>query len=1074
MIKNRGGRVIDSHATMHTLFEAHAKENPHHIAIVFEDQTLTYGELNQKANQLAHHLKLYHFKPDTLIGISLPRSPDLLIAILGILKAGLAYVPLDENHPPARIKYILEETKLPLLITHSTFSDIFYLYPERLFFLDHKKSELIKESQDNPPPISKAHHLAYVIFTSGSTGHPKGVLIEHGSLVNYIHWFSHYSESSPQKRIDFSANFVFDIAITTSIGALALGLQVVIVTEKVKHHIRKYLQHLSRHKINIVKLTPSYFRLMLDEVKNNTLDLSHLQTLVLGGENLLTKDCREWLKYYPHHVLFNEYGPTETTVAVTHYKITSANINQLDKVVPIGKAGFNVTCKLLDYDKDAEKGELYISGLSLARGYLNQASLTSHFFREEAGERWYKTGDICRLLSDGNIEFIHRVDDQVKIRGYRIELGEIETCLAQHPDIKAAAVLVQEQSANEKRLVAYYVPRYANKILNENELQTFLQQRLTFYMIPSYFIALKHLPLNANGKLDKKAILTHKTTKSLMLPMNVIEDKTTDIWREIFNAKEINLHSDFFELGGHSLTAVRMITKIEKEFGVFLRLEDVYKAYTISDLTKIIASSEVKSENTLTVAPSTYDDIIPLSDFQLTIWIANIYEPRAQQLNIIGRRRVAVKFDIAALNFAFELLFKKHEVLCYHASKRWPMQRFRNAKQFNIVEEDLSKLPESERELALERSLQSLRNGGKWPKEGPLLLVKIMQLSEQVSELQICAAHLDFDDASIDILLKDLSYFYGLYNKNISQPILITHAQYKDYVFYERMLLNQTLEKQLKFWETYFEDTTLVTLPSQDVVKNMGKRSYSTYLELPDHLSKNINTLRANFHVSYLDLLTAALSLGLKKLAGHLNKEKIAINIIKSTRDQEAFDDMIGCFLGVDLIKVDMAASSHLIEVAKNVQRSKLETAKEQNCSGMAKLACLHKKYKPGFFMRHFLNTILYCYCGVLKKYQLNPKILQLYAKLSSLRTAQQFIIDINLLTNFVAPQGKDCLFGGKTLPTRLYPYDVSRIDNVLDISFMKDEVSRKSFLIISGNLTQSFREALGDEMIKVLQESIT
>ncbi len=1079
-------QALHDAVTMHALFEKCAEKKPHHIAIVFEGRSLTYGELNQKANQLAHYLQNRGVQQNTLIAISMARSPELMIAILAVLKANCAYLPLDETHPAERLLYILNDAKAPVLLTQSTSSEKYSPYQGEKILLDSMWPTIDTHPSHNPSTISNSENLAYVIYTSGSTGKPNGVLIEHKSLVNYINWFGHYSQCRPQDRVDFSANFIFDMAVTTSIAALALSLQVVIYPDGIKKDIQQYLDYLNKNKINIIKLTPSYFKLMAQEIKNYVVDLPHLQSIILGGENLFTVDCRDWLATYHKHHLFNEYGPTEATVAITHYKITSKNVHQLLATVPIGKPGFNIECLLLGDNKlpvpHGEIGELYISGSCLARGYLNQTELTSKRFLQinASNQRWYQTGDLCRYLPDGNIEFIARADDQVKIRGYRIEQGEIAAALASYPLIKDVVVIARGNLPHEKQLVAYLILKDKALIPSKNDLRRYLQQQLVDYMIPSNFVILDAFPLTANGKLDKEALPSPTLSCDNFSSQSgsILEQKIIVIWQEEFHLKKINSNANFFELGGYSLIAARIISKIEKVFGKKIRLEDFYKADSIKQLAIIVESAESGIKNMTSISnDSTTSTNIALSDFQLMLWMSNTFEPKAKKLNIIAKRRLSGKLDLSALNFAFASLFKKHEILSYRIATFFPEQSLEKNIPFEIFEKNLSNYSAIEREAALSASLDALLNHYPWKKHQPMIIAKLFYLGDALSELQIGIPHIIFDNFSEKILFSYLSTAYKLYKTgdNAKKHTLPESIQYKDYVSYEHSRLNQNVEKAIHFWGEYLRHTRLLTLPSAEIIQDMKKNNiaYSTYLELADDTLENLQTICTDFHVTITDIICGAIAIALKKVAGHLNRDEIFINIVKSTRDNETFDKIIGCFIRLDPIKIDINTNLNLIELSKFIQQSRIEIEPYQTCSGIIKIASVDKSYRKKFIKNNFFKIASILYAAFFNKLKLNPKILAMCGRINFLRTKQNFLIDVNLLENFIFPETDKNLFGYKIVESKTHHYDLSNIDNILDICLFRNESIDQAYLVISGNLTASFRQQLGNEINNSLKTLI-
>lgn len=1064
---------MDSALTIHQLVENQAEQWPGHIAILDAHSSYDYNSLNRKANQIAHHLLSFAPVPDNLIAIAVEPSPQLIIGIVAILKAGCGYLPLDAKQPADRLQYILEDTKAPILITQSHLKERFSGYSGHIILIDQIWNELT-QPESNPNCPVKPENLAYTIYTSGSTGKPKGVLIEHKSVVNYIKWFNEYSRCQPQDRIDFSSSIIFDMAVTTTITALASGLQVVICPDEIKKNITQYLFHLKKNKINIIKLTPSYFKVLIQEAKNKPVALPDLTSIILGGEVLFTKECTLWLGLYPKHALYNEYGPTEATVAVSQYKVTKENLPSLGMIVPIGKPGENVHCIVLNDNGQpvipGELGELHIGGICLARGYLNQPELTAKQFIHEAQERLYKTGDLCRCLPDGNIELIKRVDDQVKIRGYRIEPAEIAACLTSHPLVQESIVIARENPWGDTQLIAYYIPQNKEKAPGKNELRAYLQGKLADYMIPTSLIMLQEFPLNENGKLDKKALPEPVFNNEIVMPQTRIERQLIDIWRKEFHLQNIGTKSNFFELGGHSLTAIRIMSEIEKNLGKKIELKDLYNAPTIGELAKIIKTAS-NSHHEIEPEMASYKNInrIPLGDFQFTFWVSNLFEPKIRKLNIIARRRVAGKLDIQALTLALEWVFKKHEILTCEIGERIPALYLNKEIKYRINENDLTNCGDTETEEKLSASMDELINKTLWQKNRPLIAVRLFALKNNMSELQISVSHMSFDDASEEILFSDLSAAYLHFKNDFEFPTLMNHAQYKDYIFYERNHLNKNLERDIKFWEEYFHDTTLVTLPEKEVLHDMQNIPYSTYLDIPTEIIEDAHQICTIASVSFTDLFCAAITLVLKNSI-EKNNDNIFINIIRSIRDNEIHDNMIGCFLRLDPIKVKLDTHLNLIELAKSIQQSRIDTEPYQACSGMVKAACLDKSYRKKPVQNFLIRWLTKIYCKLFSNLDLNEKMLAMYGRLNSLRTKQQFLININLLNNFISPKGDSTLFGHRLEEIKNHEYDLAKFDNVLDICVFRNKSMDQVYLAISGNLQPAFRQSLGEKIIEMIK----
>ncbi|KTD23817.1 non-ribosomal peptide synthetase [Legionella lansingensis] len=1073
---------MENSATLHELFEIQAKQRPQHTAVIFGSLSLTYDQLNQKANQLAHYLREMGVKPDTTVALCMERSIELLIVILGILKAGGAYIPLDPSYPEERLLFILKEGVTPILITTSKWQEKLCCYEGQLLLFDEKK-KLEKQKTHNLDPTVTPRHLAYVIYTSGSTGTPKGVMVEHRGIVNYSLWFANYCDCQAQQRIDFSSNPAFDFAVTTSIVPLVLGLTVIICEDKIKKDPRQYLKYLVRSKVNFIKLTPSYFKVLLYEAENGSVELPHLEKIMLAGESLSTVDCASWLAIYPSHILFNEYGPTETSVAVCLYRIDSRNISRLGANVPVGNLIPNSQSYILDANgipvADGEVGELYLGGSCLARGYLNNPELTQQSFikdpfSKDKDARLYKTGDLCRRLAKGEIEYVGRIDHQLKIRGYRVEPGEVEGRLAAHPDLKAAAVLAFEQKNKEKRLVAYYVLKEQNSAVSVGELRQYLKRYLPDYMVPTTFVRMESFPLNANEKLDRLALPAPQFTASQhYLPPNTsLEKMLAHVWLEELEIKPIGLNDDFFELGGHSLSAARMISKINYTLNKEVTLHDFYQTPTIAYLVTLIKKAKTikKRQKSLTKALSEVTQL-PLNDFQFLLWLTDTFEPRARKLTIFTRKRLKGHLNLAALTSAFAAVLKKHEALSYHVSKFRPVQYFKKHRSVEIIEENLQSLSEEKSEWVVENSLRELRTYHSWPKDEPQVIIRLFYLKNEVTELQLCLPHIISDDVSPEILLSDLSQFY----LSASDIKVEKDIAYRQYIFDEQSHIQNHLNRDMAFWGEYLKDASLFAFPPEYIVKNMRELqlTYSTYTEIPEEDLNNFKRFCAHHHISILDGLCAVLLLALLHCC-HESQTAfpfICINRVKSTREKQEYDKTIGCFLRLEPIKLALNKEATLAELCQQVHDSVIDTGPYQGCPNLVKLASIATfRQKKKMIKTYLVKWLTWLYTTVFRL-KLSPKVLSLSGRLNS-NKGNNFLININVQNSLLRNtkcRDKSTLFGFETENTRHDEYDLLQIDHLFDVCFLRMPDSDSPFLILSANLEPTFRERIAKEMLCIM-----
>jgi len=573
-------------STIHEMFERQAALTPEGIAFVCGDEELTYRELNGRANQLAHYLRSRGVQPDTMVGMCLHRSANLMVALLGILKAGGAYVPLDPGYPEGRLEFMMQDSGAPLLVTETSLANKIPVSQDAIVCLDDIADELSNRSKSNPEPVNDPENLAYVIYTSGSTGKPKGVLVPHRSVVNLLAGTQKTPGMTSGDVVLAITTVSFDIAVSELILPLTVGAKMVMVTREVASDGAQLLRTIHDHNVTFIDATPGTWRLLLAAGWQGTPGLTAICTgeaMPLDLAQSLTERCaRVW----------NGYGPTETTVWSSFYELP----RDIKRVL-IGRPVANTAAYVLDSNGQpvpiGVKGELFIGGECVTRGYHNRPELTAERFLSDPfrpGSRMYRSGDVVRYLPDGNIECLGRNDNQVKLRGYRIELGEIETALAEHHAVRQAVVVVHSQN-DDQRLVAYLTA--SNGSLHQGEVREYLQTRLPDYMVPSVYVTMDAFPLSPAGKVDRRALPApeeskREADKGFVAPTDELELKLTRIWERVLKVSPIGTDENFFDLGGHSLLAVKLFVEVEKSFGKNLPLATLFRAPTIRQLARVM------------------------------------------------------------------------------------------------------------------------------------------------------------------------------------------------------------------------------------------------------------------------------------------------------------------------------------------------------------------------------------------------------------------------------------------------------------------------------------------------------
>ncbi|MGQ0542988.1 MAG: non-ribosomal peptide synthetase, partial [Blastocatellia bacterium] len=597
------GRIRPT-ALVHQLIEEQVLLHPGAVAVVAEDQSLSYAQLNESANRLANFLISKGVGPEELVGICVERSLDMTICILGVLKAGGAYVPLDPSYPKNRLDYMLEDSKASIIITEQNLAGTFSNVIAPVIIFDAQADEISKESDIAPVISQKPENLAYVIYTSGTTGEPKGVMITHGSLSNYVRELPQAVGLKQADRYLHSASISFSSSVRQLMAPLSIGATVVIATTDRMGDPKALFELIHRQRITVLDFVPTFWRSCLTMLESLDTEVSYIDSvrLMLSASEALPLELANAIssRFKADARLVNMFGQTETTgiISVSHIE---KEIDDNTRIAPIGRPIGNTQVYILDGNLEplpvGVAGEMHIGGAGLARGYLNQPELTAErFIRdpiEASGEgRLYKTGDLARYQANGEIEYLGRIDDQVKIRGFRIELGEIEAVLLQHGDVREAVVVAREDEAGDKRLAGYVVAK-GRKGVDIGEIRRYLKTKLPEHMVPSQFAALERLPLTPNGKVDRKALPEigrsgGEEREGYEAPRDETEEKLAGIWGEVLGVEKIGVRENFFELGGHSLKAVRMFTVVEETFKKNIPLATLFEAGTIERLAEII------------------------------------------------------------------------------------------------------------------------------------------------------------------------------------------------------------------------------------------------------------------------------------------------------------------------------------------------------------------------------------------------------------------------------------------------------------------------------------------------------
>jgi amino acid adenylation domain-containing protein len=605
LVRNQTARPYPLDSTLHALFEAQAERSPHHIALIYGSVSLSYAELNSRANQLAHLLRARGVGADHLVALCLHRSLDMVVSLLAILKAGAAYVPLDPDYPQHRLDYMCSDARPTLVLTEQSLLGRLPETATQTLCLDTESELVAQQSADNLPCLITSENLVYVLYTSGSTGQPKGAMLSHRGIINCISWMQETYRLNPDDRFLFKTSLNFDPSVWEIFWPLCVGAQVVVAQADRQADPAYLVECIREQAVTSLYFVPSMLKAFVEE--DGAGNCRSVRRVICGGESLSVDAMMECMRVLPSAELHHSYGPTETSIAATEWTCDETEARRLGVVV-MGAAIGNTQAYVLDSVGQpvpaGVSGELYLGGLGLGRGYWQRPDLTAERFVPDSlsgmgGARLYRTGDLVRYRQGGVLEYLGRIDHQVKVRGYRIELGEVESALRQHQQVREAVVVVSEDGRGEKRIVAYLVMAESAAVgaqvgaTTAAELRAWMRERLPEYMTPQGYVLLEEMPLTANGKVDRRALPAWDEPdagqeREIIEARTETEELVTGMWGEVLGVQRVSMADNFFEVGGHSLLATRMMSQVRKRFGVEVRLREFFERATVEALAQLI------------------------------------------------------------------------------------------------------------------------------------------------------------------------------------------------------------------------------------------------------------------------------------------------------------------------------------------------------------------------------------------------------------------------------------------------------------------------------------------------------
>ncbi|WP_419183617.1 non-ribosomal peptide synthase/polyketide synthase [Scytonema hofmannii] len=790
---------------IHQLFEEQVVRTPNAVAVVYENQQLTYNELNCRANQLAHYLRSSGVRAGVLVGICMERSVSMVVGLLGILKAGGVYVPLDPEYPTQRLVAIVESAQVSVLLTADTFATALPQQQARVICYNTASPELACQSEENPTPQASADALAYVIYTSGSTGQPKGVSVTHQGVTRLV-MNTNYIHIEASDAIAQASNYAFDAATFEIWGALLHGARLFGVSKELALSPINFAASIREQGITVLFLTTALFNQIAQAVPNA---FNPLRYLLFGGEAVEPKWVQQVLKNGAPQRLLHVYGPTENTTFSSWYWVQ--DVPKDATTIPIGRPIANTQIYILDeYLQPVPvgvPGELHIGGAGLATGYLNRSELTAEKFitnpfnnpkSQIPNPKLYKTGDLARYLSDGNIEYLGRIDNQVKIRGFRIELGEIEAVLSQNEHVRSSCVIARVDTPGDKRLVAYIVPQ-KQVIPTSSELRQFLKAKLPEYMVPSAFVILEFLPLTNNGKVDRRALPVPESRTGIentfVAPRTPIEEKLASIWAQVLRVEPVGIHDNFFELGGDSILSIQIIAKA-KLAGIELSLKQLFANQTIAELATVALTTKA-----LFIEQELVTGVSPLTPIQQ--WFFEQQLPQMHHFNQSFLLTVPTDIKIEFLEVVWKELLKHHDALRLQFTQtesNWLAIHAENCDRNVVSCFDFSTLSDSEQQKAMESTANSLQASLNLSEN--LVQVALFRLGvDKGARLLIIIHHLVVDGVSWRILLEDLvtGYRQLCEGKAIQLPAKTT--SFKDWAQHLREYAqSHRLTSELDYW----------------------------------------------------------------------------------------------------------------------------------------------------------------------------------------------------------------------------------------------------------------------------------
>ncbi|GFZ30328.1 hypothetical protein CSC2_08540 [Clostridium zeae] len=881
--------------TIKELFEEQVNRTPEKVAVVFEGRKLTYRQLNHRANSLAISLRESGVKEDTIVAIMLERSIEMIVGIVAVLKSGGAYLPIDTEYPSERIEYMLDDSKAKTLVTEDSLKN-------KVNFdglvIDIKDESLYENDTNNLVTVCNPNSLAYVIYTSGTTGKPKGVAIQHRSLINYKTWFSKTIGLSEADKSVLLSSYAFDLSYTTLYSALLSGCELHVISKDIYMEPDLLVSYFFENQITYIKLTPSLFSMIITSNKYKKLPMySYLRAIVIGGEAINVDDVENYLSRYPDTLILNHYGPTETTIGTAACLINRFNIKEFKQRPNIGKPISNAKAYILGVNNEllpiGVAGELCIGGDGLARGYLYRDDVTkSKFivnpFNDE--EKLYKTGDLAKWLPDGSIEYLGRLDNQVKIRGYRVEIEEIEIQILKLKNIKAVSILLKADNSGEKFLCAYIV---VNKKINISELKEELKKYLPSYMIPSYIIEIDKMPITQNGKIDKRSLekidISQTAKDNYEEPKSYVEKKLASIWERVLKKEQIGINDDFFECGGHSLKAAILASEIRAELDVEISVKEIFSNPILVSLGKLIESKNKheyirikRAEEQEYYKPSSAEKRI------YTLWEMNKNSVEYNMPLFIEYKKEINKDKVEK---TLNEIINRHEALrtSFRIIDRELVQKINQECKLDFKYKEISRANINDEISSFVKPFDL--------EKAPLLRGKLVKLEDKDYVLMLDFHHIVVDGVSRALIMDEFNRIYN------GQSVEELEIQYKDYSEWQNSKEQQeALKIQEQYWLKRFENDVPVLNLITDYERPKVKKSEGSKVdfEISEGLAFKLNDLAKQTGSTLYMVLLSAFNILLSKYSG---QEDIVVGTVEAGRVRLELKNVVGMFVNTMVLR---------------------------------------------------------------------------------------------------------------------------------------------------------------------------